>query len=323
MIAAQAPKVTLSYFQEHFIVRDGVYNESVPLRLPEEQPKLSTVFRRNDTFAVWDERGLTIRVGNHVKSSKLADVAVSPKNFSREEIVETKRRHYSHDVAGLSGAVRVGPLVYFLGRWEDSKGKPWTEALISVDLTEKFPEPRLVHRVRAFSLATKPIDTKLFILDGKVSFIARTGSRWGLVQLDATRRLHLDELGDRLSSFESTDGNRLGLFVEKTAYGTTVAGRVDLHNRFRKILAESRASMHFIDTADPVCVVLSFGDAALIHNTASGAELALPVSSATRRTSRGIVIWSPASGPKKAWLFEPRRWQSRAWWPSGEPVDRP
>src|ERR1044072_4298054 len=115
---AQAPKVTLTYFQEHFIVRDGAFNESAPLRLTPTTPKLSTVFRKNNTYAVWDERGLTVRVGDSVRSSKLPSIVLSPKGFTRDEILFTNREikagRRSVDVAALSGAVRVANKVYFL-----------------------------------------------------------------------------------------------------------------------------------------------------------------------------------------------------------------
>jgi hypothetical protein len=328
VITAQAPKVTLTFFQEHFIVRDGVYNESAPLQLPDEQPKLSTVFRKNSTFAVWDERGLTIRVDSKVKSTKLPEVATSPKAFTRDEILETQRLVKSgkrtKDVAGLSGALRVGNRVYFLSRWEDKEGKPWAEAIIQVDLTEAFPVPKFLTRVHALSMADKPIDDQIFILDGLLTYVARNKDRWGVQQFDPkSGRFSFDEMGDKLDSYTPLTGNRTGLFVEKTSYGTTVAGRVDLHARFRKTLAETRAKMRFIDAHDPACVVLSFGNAASILNTETGAVYDLAVACATRRTNRGLVIWTPIQAPRRAWLFDPTRWQVKAWWNAdiSQPID--
>jgi hypothetical protein len=324
LLTTQAPKVTLTYFQEHFIVRDGVYNESAPLKLPPHEPKLSMLFRKNDTFAVWDERGLTIRVGSNVKSTKFPEIATSPRAFTREEILATQKEikagRRSKDVGALSGAIRVGSKVFFLGRWIDKNGKAWSEALIQVDLTEKFPKPKFISRIHALSLADKPLDDQMFVMDNRLSYVARNGNTWGVQQFDPRDgRFSFDELGDLLVDYDALPAstsrrNPVGLFVEKTLYGTTVAGRVDLHGRGRKTLAEARASMRFIDTSDPECVVLSIGKSAAIINTDTGAWYELPSPCSTRRTSRGVVIWTPVEQPKRAWLFDPVRWEVRAWW---------
>lgn len=316
----QTPKVTLTYFQEHFIVRDGAFNESAPLRLPAETPKLATVFRKNSTYAVWDERGITIRVGDSVRSFKLQSIPLSPKAFTREEILLTQREikagRRSVDVAALSGAIRVASKVYFLGRWQDSKGKTWAEAMVEVDLDEKAPVPKFLARIHATSLADQAVDDQMFILDGRISYVAKLGETWGLQQYDPIKgRFSYDELGGQLDTYLAVgESRRLGLFVEKTRYGTTVAGRIDLLNRHRKILAENRDKMKFVDAEDPACVILSDGKSASIINTYSGAMFDLADACAMRRTSRGLVIWTPISEPKKAWLFDPSRWQVLAWW---------
>jgi hypothetical protein len=319
LLGQAPPPVTLTYFEEHFIVRDGAFNESAPLKLPPENPKLSTLFRRNNTFAVWDERGLTVRVGAKIKSTKLPDIATSPKVFSKKEILETaaeiKRGRRTRNVSGLSGALRIGSKVYFLGRWETKEGKPWAEALVQVDLSQPFPEPKLVGRARVSSMADKAIDTQLFILDGRVTYVAKQGNRWGIEQLDpSTNRLTFDQLGASLEAFDAV-GSRQGYFVEKTSYGTTIAGRISFADRTRKIVAESRCRMRFLDTGDPGCVVLSFGDTAMILDGGTGAVTALPVPCSARRLTRGIVVWTPVAEPKRAWLYDPARWKLLAQWP--------
>lgn len=303
-------------------MRDGAFNESAPLRLTPESPKLATVFRKNSTFAVWDERGLTIRVGDSVRSFKLESIPLSPKAFTRDEILfnqrEIKAGRRSVEVSALSGAIRVASKVYFLGRWEDSKGKPWSEAMVEVDLDQKPPVPKFLARIHAESLADEAVDDQMFILDGEVTYVARFGDHWGLQQFKPeTGGFSFEPLGDDLDSYLPIGtGNRLGLFVEKTAYGTTLAGRVDLHSRFRKILAENRAKMRFVDAEDPACVILSYGNRASIINTDSGSVYDLKDPCSMRRTSRGLVIWTPVGDPKRAWLFDPDRWQVLAWWNS-------
>ena len=315
-------KPTLTYFEKHFIVRDGAESESAPLKLPPEEAKLSTLFRRNATFAVWDERGLTVRVGPKVKSFKLQDVATSPKAFTRDEIVDTlvaiRKGDRTKAASALSGAVRIGNHAYFLARWEDRSGKPWAEAIVQVDLSQRSPEPRFVARADALSLAAKPIDDQLFILDGKVSYIAKKESRWGLELLDSRNgRLDFEPLGDEILSFAFLDQEReSGLFIERTSYGTNLAGRVSLKARTRKTLFETRDKIRFIDDAEPACLVIGNGKSSKIVDTASGAIMDLPASCGIRRMTRGLIIWTPSDEPKKAWLYDPTRWEGRAWWNS-------
>lgn len=328
-LQVQTPKVTLTYFQEHFIVRDGAFNESAPLKLPEPATKLSTVFRRNATFAVWDERGLTIRVGSRVKSSKLPDIATSPKAFARDEILETlseiRKGRRTREASGLSGAIRVGNRAFFLARWEDHSGKPWAESLVQVELSQTFPEPKMLGRPAAMSLGSLPIDDKLFILEGKITYVASKKDHWGIEQFDPhSGRFTFEELGGTLLSYIAAEGTKTsGLFVERTFYGTTVAGRIDLATRNRKAFSESRAKMRFVDGAEPSCIIQSSGSRASLLNASTGAQFGTSDAWAVRRTSRGLIIWTPVDNPKRAWLYDPARWQVLTWWNAAQSRDEP
>ena len=44
------------------------------------------------------------------------------------------------------------------------------------------------------------------------------------------------------------------------------------------------------------------------------AELELLGSSAMRRTPLGLVVWSPFRSPKRAWLYDMKRWDVLAQW---------
>lgn len=315
------PPITLSYFQQNFIVRDGAFNESAPLRIAPKPPKLATVFRRNSTFAVWDERGLTLRVGKKIQSTKLPLIPVSPRIFSRAEILRTqseiKKGRRSRDASGCAGAVRVANRVYFLARWSAKDAKPWAEAMISVDLADKNAKPKLLDRIPELSLANAPIDDMVFILDGKPSYVARSATKWGIAQLDLkSGKLSFAPVGDRLASFLPFDKPSLGgRFVEFTSYGTTLAGTLNLPARRRETVVEGRGNMHFLDGAEPPVVIVSNGkQGAWLVGGETGAERDLPASSAARRCSRGIIVWTPAPEPKKAWLFDPGDWRPLAWW---------
>ena len=160
--AVDAP--TLEYYQDHFVVRRGVEAWRVPAHPPATRPVLAVAFRRNQNYAVWDERGLTIRRGEQVRHTFLPDVPTSPRLFEREEILNTveliRAGKRKRDADSLSGAMRIGNDAFFLVRWEED-GKPWTEALVSVDLSASSLQPKVLGRFEGVSVAYRPIDDRL------------------------------------------------------------------------------------------------------------------------------------------------------------------
>lgn len=315
-------KVTLAFFQDTFIIRRGKDSETVPLKLPTEPPTLAAPFRKNNTYAVWDERGLTIRTGKKVRSTRLPDVALSPKVQTRDHIRETlkeiKAGYRSKNANALSGARRIGTHAYFLTRWEDKKGKPFLEALVEVNLTEKKPEPHLVGTFAGISTARDPIDDRLLLIKGQLASVVRKGDHWGLATYDPkTQKFDFAELGATLIGYRPIN-NKLGLFVERTEYGTRVAGRVDLIRRFRRDLVEKRAALKFLDSENPPLVIATEETGAVIHNGETGAEMDLPASASLRRAKAGLVVWSPGATPKEAWLYDPRAWAKTTSWKEGD-----
>lgn len=314
-------KPSLNFFQENFIVRVGEKRATVPLTLPKERPVLSVSFRKDKNYAVWDDRGLTIRIGNEAKSTRLDDIATSPKVFERDEILKTaeliEKKQRTKGATALSGAKRVGNQVFFLARWEEKDGKPWLEALVSVDLTEKTFHPKFLARLPGLTLADKKIDDRLFILSEKLSAVARKGEQWGVTSFNAdSEEFEFREIGRKLESYQPISA-RIGAFVERTDYGAMVGGRVDLNSLARKNLVEGKGSLKFADTNEPLIALLSRGNNVRLLNTDTGAELELLSSVAMRRTPLGLVVWSPFDKPRRAWLYSFERWSPLAEWTGG------
>ncbi|MBN9501708.1 MAG: hypothetical protein BGO01_15445 [Armatimonadetes bacterium 55-13] len=313
----------LRLFQDSFVVRLGAQKADVPIQLPREKPALSVSFRKNQTYAVWDDRGLTIRIGKTAKSTRLEEIAVTPKIFTADEIRETagliKAKKRSKKAASLSGARRIGTTVYFLLRWEDSAGKPWMESLVSVDLAKPTFHPTLLARLPGLSLADKPIDDKLILLGNQMSIVARQKNDWGLATYEiGSKQFEFKEIGTGLESYTELS-NRLGAFVEKTVYNTHVGGRVDLVSLTRRNLIEAKGTMRFVDNQQPLFALINHGDDTIIRNVDTGAETTLLSSVAMRRTNLGLVVWSPFKAPKRAWLYETSRWTPLATWTPSEP----
>jgi hypothetical protein len=311
-------KPSLKYFEQNFILRDGDKRLEVPLQLPEERPRLLTSFRKNQNYAVWDERGLTIRIGKIAKSTRLEAIATSPKAFEREEILEnvekiqTKERKAT--ASALSGAKRVGNMVFFLARWEDKDAKPWMEALVSVDLTGTTFHPTFHARLPGLTLATGKIDDRLFVLSDRLSAIARDGDSWGVASYNPElAKFDFTLAGRKLQSYQPIT-TTTGAFVERADHGSMVGGLVDLKTMNRKLLVEEKANVRFVDKRSPLLAVFQRNGGARLLNTDTGAELTLPASASMRRTPMGLVVWSPFREPKRAWLYDMKRWDLLASW---------
>jgi len=245
-------------------------------------------------------------------------MAVSPKLFSRDEILKTvdlvRSGDRTKDAAGLSGAKRIGKDVYFLVRWEDKTGKPWAEALVQVDLTAAKLKPQLVGRFVGLSIATKPVDDKIEIVHGKLSIVEHTGNSWGLSTFDpSTQEFLTRPMGGTLVSFETLNAKQ-GLFVETSAYGTTIAGRVDIDLGTRKILYEGREQVRFVDAESPEIVIAAAGKRTKVINCVTGGVRLIPYTIDARRIGKQLLIWSTPDAPKAVWLMAPATWETLATW---------
>lgn len=307
-------KYTLDFFQGSFVIRHGEAVERVPLKLDPEKPKLASVFRRDHNYAVWDERGLTVRIGTKVTSTHLPEIAVSPKIFRRSEILRTldlaAKGQRSKDAAALSGAIRLGNEVYFLPRWEDKGGKTWMEALVRVDLSSPKPRWQLVGSFQGTSTASKAIDDVLFFQGGKLCVAARAEDGWGISTYTPSEdTFGFEHLGDDLRTWHSG-----GLFVEATNYGTTLAGHIVGSGLARETLLESKGNARFIDGNKPLLAIVQTPSGPALRNVDTAAELPLPASCAVRRAKKLIVVWAPYDKPKVARVYRAGRWQELARW---------
>ncbi len=311
-------KPTLQYYQQTFVIRLSNHVERVPLVEPKPKAPLFVTFRKNDTYAVWDDRGLTVRKKSKVSSSHFEDIAVSPKAFKHDEILKTLDRiqegQRTKEASGISGARRIGNHAFFLVRWDEKNGKPWSEALVSVDMVAKKPVAQFLGKFEGLSSGTKPIDEKLQIVEGKLGIVSHTKDRWGLATYDpATKEFEFHPLGGNLVSFETLNPTQ-GLFVETSSYGTTIAGRVDLISGTRKIFYEGREQVRYVDLLDPIVVLGVAGGKTKVVNCTTGLERVLPFVLDARRAGEDILLWTPSSSPKAAWLLSPKTWEPEARW---------
>lgn len=287
---------------------------------PAAPPAQKVVFRKDDNFAVWDSRGISVRHGKKAKSSKLVEMALTPKLFTRDEILRTKTLLGSgirrKEASALSGAMRLGNDAFFLVRWVESTGKPWLEALVKVDLDSGALKPSLVGKFDGLSLAGEPVDDKVFLLGGALCVITKSESGWSLAKYDpALKTFSSDALGVGLVSFTPL-GREMGVFVEKKQTGSLMIGRIDLSTGTRRNLHETREPVEILDGKRPSVAILGHS---WLLNLESGAKTPVPAGAGVRRTPAGVLVWWPLSAPTKAVMLDPERWTQLAKWSQGGP----
>lgn len=302
-----------------FELISGAKKDRIPIQSSSvEPPKTKSwpgekvQFRKDDAYAVWDSRGLTTRNGNWVHSSQLTEIPVSPKIFSRDEIVQTnllvQGGERKRAVSNLLGAFRIGTRVYFLFQWENAEGNPWLEALSVVDLADERPKSRLVGRFAGKSLNLPPGENRIFLYKGKLAVWIKTEEYWGLGTLEPeAETFDAERMGGILEAI-GLASNKLGWFVERTEHPSHVLGRFHTSLLHRRDLVETRGTVRLMDARSPWIAVIHDDPGVYLQNLETGARLRLPADPGIRWSAFGVVVWSPRTKPKTATLYEPGRW---------------
>lgn len=301
-------------------------SDQIPIRTstlesdkPKQWPAGRVMFRKDDAYAVWDSRGLTTRKGDWVHTSQLTEIPVSPKIFTRDEIVQTnllvQGGARKRQASGLSGAFRVGSKVYFLFRWE-TEGERWLEALSVVDLADERPKSRLAGRFAGLSLDVNPGENRLFLHEGKLAVWMKTDEYWGLETFEPdSETFDSKRLGGMLES-AGMASDKLGWFVERTSHPSRVLGRFHTSLLHRRDLVETRGSVRLMDARSPWIAVVHDDPGVYLQNLETGSRLRLPADPGFRWSSFGVVVWSPRIKPKSATLYDPARWTRLGAWKS-------
>jgi hypothetical protein len=276
------------------------------------------MFRRNDVYAVWDERGMTTRKGSWSFTTTFKDFPSSSRFFKRDEVLETlaavKKGSIALEASGISGAKRLGNRAYFLVRWDDNTGKPWQEALAAVDLTSTRPKPQVLGRFDGLSLGRGGIDDRLFLREESIEAIVQSDHGWGVGRFDPKLdSFSFRALGEKLLTYAPLASDT-GLYVEETAYGLTSAGEINLPTGDKHLLFEGRGPARFPDTLKPRLLIGNASNGRVLLNADTGAETMIGSSDEVRRAGDLVLVWSPPAAPKSARLFSPDRWEEVASW---------
>lgn len=310
--------VGLNFRDGAFVMNDGNGERRVIISPP--VPPAQTVFAQKlkNTWMVWDERGLTVRTGTKVSSTRFPYIPTSPKVMSREQIgavvklVEKGDRQ--KDASGLAGHLVVGDTLFLLVRWADANNKPWLEVLMKVDTTATEPKAEFVAKMPGTSLAKGEIDDQLFRLGTKLASLSEMNGDWGISALaledSATT---FTKFGHGLVNAAVQRETSTAFFTDRTAYGTQLAGEVDLVNMVRTNAAEARGTISYVSTKPPILRIADDRGVAL-RFLDTGADVRVPEGTEARMTGIGVLTWAPKDRPSRAALYEPTRWIMLSTW---------
>jgi len=300
----------LRYFQGEFILRRDRDAWRVRVPSPPPAPIASIAYRKDDRWAVWDERGLTIRVGEKLTSTKLDGIARSPRIFPHDELVESlekmRKGERSPFASGIGGSRRVGSYAYFIPRWLDQKGAIWLEALVRVDMTKPTPKPELVARIPGTTLARNALDKWLIADDAGLALPVTTPEGWSILRIKDEAVFPYPKDGDLVD----LSGNR---YIQKLPNNLYQFGTIDWVSTKLTMQFESRAKLSFV-AIDPDLLISQSDSTASITYLPTGAVWSLPARAqidaigpfllAYRMKEPGVVtdatVFSRATGEKLA-----------------------
>lgn len=318
VVCLRVSSISLQLDGPNWVVKEGAKIERIPVSA-RVAPLKGIQYQQGDRYAVWDGRGLSVRFGSKVISTRLPDFPTHPKFFSKAEIRETlalmkKGVRIQHAMA-LSGSCVIGSRAYFLVRWcEKGKDSGWAECLAEVDFNGKAPGVRLVQRILGTSIATEPIEDRLVPLGDKLGVVCRNGEDWGLATIAPSSGLSVFfPLGKGLVNYRRLYGNVIA-FQERTPWGSNAVGRVELSTRSRRDLMETERAAFVLPGTDPLYAVLREGKERWLRALETGAEVAIPWDVRVWIGKSGIIVGSPADKPHSAQLLDPDELQPIADW---------
>ncbi len=310
LAAAQAETPSLTLEDGNFIIRALGKEVREPVTpMTAAVSATHVVYRKNDAFAVWDARGLSVRHAQFTMTTMLPEVALTPKLFAKGEIIANReliaKGERSKNASALSGSRRLGDEVYFLVRWEDKTKKPWLEALVKVNLKNPKPKPELVGKFDGLTVSHKPIDDRLiFIGDQLGAFVRKADDTWGTATVK-DGKFSIAPGGTALVDATMLSG-RTAIVCEATTYGKTRIARMDLTSGARRDLAEVTGLPELVDGNMPPLAVVPTNLGPALRNLDTAAQVGLPANPMIRRTGAGILIF-PTGKPEEAALYSPER----------------
>jgi len=332
-VAATSPRVIapiLDYKSGVFSIKSGTETQRVMLKRSTPVLPSTVTLKSGKNSASWNGKSLNLKFGSAItKGLKLGDALTSPKLFSSEKIAQISARiasgEITRNVSGLSGWSQSGANAYFLVRFDNKSKKPWLECLFKVNLAAKTGNFQPIGAFESITGTIKKGDQKLIPTLGGFAIIGKKDGEWGVDFLaNGSKSSSFTPVGSNYPEFQILNQGREATFVEKTTYGTYLAGKVTIPAGIPSFLAESKNQISFPGPFSSIAQIVS-ADKNVIRNTISGLELELPKNIGVVTTSRGVLVWTPSQEPRTAILYDTIALRSLVRWnaPKLEPARVP
>lgn len=316
----QDPGVNLSFEDGVFIVKGSARTEQVstiPKKDPIDVEEQTFRLFHKDQIVTFDQRGLSIGSPGKMLSSKFTTFATSKRLFSTKEMAENEAAFRSgkrkKEVSGLSGYVLDGSVLYTLVRWDERDGKPWFEAVVSIDLDAAEPEFAYAGRFRGFTTASGKVGDRLSLVGGKLVALTQTQDGFGISTLDPkTGDARYKAVGPKVGDGRLVPGSTHAVTIDKTRSGSFRLGVVNTASWSYRPAAEIRGKI--LGLHAPCLVQYKTKDGQMVLNLESGAELPLPLDCKMKSVDDGLLVWAPAKSPTVAVVYVPTTFRTLARW---------
>jgi hypothetical protein len=313
--------VAITYRNQVFSIRGPGWEDRVAILKPESvAPSVTNFeFRDGTTALTWNKDGMTIQVDKYKRTTRFVDVPTSPRIFSKEQVLDAirgvEKGERSLAATRLTGYELVGNIMYLLMRWDYSDGRPLFEVLTQIDISQPRPWFKVLEKMPTVSKVDSGDADELFLTRDRLAVVGSMGEKWGLATWDIERKfVRYFSLGEGLFRHSIPRGdNRNLLFIERTAYKTWLAGRVNLDGLTRENVAESKDKVSFV-SVDPTVVRIDSVDECRIRFVDSGREQTFAAFTGARLTKNGLLAWSPAKAPTQAAFFPIDSWTAIGNW---------
>jgi hypothetical protein len=289
--------------------------------LPSALPT-QVAFRHGDKWAVYDERGLSVRVGQRVRTFRLEDYPLSPKLWEKNQIIENKQKieskTYSLRPNALMGSVQEGSKTWWILQWHSlgSEKAVWLEVLLVVDLSQSDPRPELVGRLPLLTsrVGGLRIEQKLFRAGDGLSVVGvLDDNRWGVGLFSLSSRTWSTKSLSNEPPYDFTVSGRRMYYLSghRAPYRLFVADLAT--GDFRELRSVPGAQPSVLSADSQVFLTYRHstgsGDLELtLVNLRTGSEVSLRAQSPVVRVgSLGVAIFDgvASKAPSKVYLYQP------------------
>lgn len=260
--------------------------------------------------------GLTAGKPGALKPVSLKEFVTSPRFQTPEQIRETvasiQKKERSAEPAALSGFEVVDGKLVLLFRWEDKAGKPWLEALATLQESPGTVKAVGMGRLDGLGLASGRVDDKLFIHNGRLTAANNLLGKFGIASVakDGSDN-KFRTLGEEVGGVAWRPGLSEAFVTRPNQDGSVAISAVDTETGSWRSVLEYRGRIGNLLPEGWAKLVV--GGVPWAANLATGAQVRLAANSDMAHTPFGLLVWAPARAPKEAWLFDANTRQVQAW----------